>query len=324
MRRIAYLASLAMFLISMPSLSWGHFIWIASGPQVKDGKVHIYFSEDASPDDPKFLEKISAAQLNQIASDGKSVVLKTAQDADSLAAHATNADGSVFCLSHVYGVITRGPEPMLLKYYAKSQPSSNPQTWRAVGKEKLPLELVAQSNGVETTFTVLWQGAPLANTPVTVTGPGISTKLEVNSNDKGEASFPLKDAGLYSVRTKNSESTPGEAEGKKYAVVRHYTTLTLNIAGSTDAKTAAVTEVSTLPPLEPGITSFGAAIVGDALYAYGGHFGKPHHYSESGQSNNLLKLALGGSGKWEVVSTGPKRTGLAAVGYRAISFRLRP
>ena len=40
-------------------------------------------------------------------------------------------------------------------------------------------------------------------------------------------------------------------------------------------------------PLPQGITSFGAAILDDVLYVYGGHKGRAHHYHKSGQVNEL-------------------------------------
>lgn len=325
MKVFAFLFSLTLCVISMPSTSWGHFIWITAGSQTKDGKVHIYFAEDASPDDPALLKKITQAQLRQLAADGKSEVLKTSIDADSLVAEPNAASGeSVFALSHEYGVMTRGPEAFLLKYHAKSQPSSQTRTWRAIGgKEQPALELVARADGDKTVFTLLWQGRPLADSVVTVMGPGIESKLETPTNDKGEVSFELKSPGLYSIRAKNAESIAGESNGQKYAAIRHYATLTLRLGKSDEvAATNVKNAVSALPALDPGITSFGAAIIGDDLYVYGGHFGQPHHYSTSGQSGQLLRLNLAHPAKWEVVATGPKRTGLAAVAHGGKFYRI--
>ncbi|MEC8160731.1 MAG: hypothetical protein VX111_06345 [Planctomycetota bacterium] len=61
------------------------------------------------------------------------------------------------------------------------------------------------------------------------------------------------------------------------------------------------------------ITSFGAAIIGDQVYAYGGHFGNAHEYSTEGQSNELIQLNLQEPGRWKVLSRGPKLQGLAMV-----------
>ncbi len=49
------------------------------------------------------------------------------------------------------------------------------------------------------------------------------------------------------------------------------------------------------PDLPRAITSFGAAVVDDSIYVYGGHHGRAHHYSLTGQSGELLQLNLLGS-----------------------------
>ena len=75
------------------------------------------------------------------------------------------------------------------------------------------------------------------------------------------------------------------------------------------------------PDLPQAITSFGAAIVGEWLYIYGGHHGKPHHYSQAGQSGKLRRLNLKAPLAWESVATGPKLTGLAMVAHDGMLYR---
>ena len=73
---------------------------------------------------------------------------------------------------------------------------------------------------------------------------------------------------------------------------------------------SAINEIADVP--KP-ITSFGAAIIGDQVYAYGGHFGNAHEYSTEGQSDELIQLNLKKPGRWKVLSRGPKLQGLAMV-----------
>jgi uncharacterized GH25 family protein len=321
--RISRIAlGLLLFVSAAPTSCRAHFIWVASGSQAKDGKVHVYFSESVSPDDPDLLDKIAKLQLWQFSKDGKATLLKTTKDADSFVADPVEGEGAVFAVSHDYGVLARGKETFLLKYHGKSQPSAKPQTWRAVASpEQLPLEIVARAEGDQTVLTVLWQGKPLAESVVTVTGSGIEHKLEATSNVKGEVSFALKSTGLFSIRAKHSEAIKGEFKGQAYGSVRHYATLGLSLGEDTTAA-ANVPPVSAFPSLDPGITSFGAAIIGDDLLVYGGHFGKPHHYSKQGQSDQLLRLNLKQPTKWDVIGTGPRRTGLAAVAHAGKFYRI--
>jgi N-acetylneuraminic acid mutarotase len=83
-----------------------------------------------------------------------------------------------------------------------------------------------------------------------------------------------------------------------------------------------------LPELPLAITSFGGDRAGDALFIYGGHHGRAHHYSTAGQSGDLLRFDLKNGTKWEKIATGPKLQGLALIArgeklYRIGGFQAR-
>lgn len=80
--------------------------------------------------------------------------------------------------------------------------------------------------------------------------------------------------------------------------------------------------VSELPAIKSGVTSAGAAVANGNLYLYGGHKGSAHNYSADQQSGSLLRLNLNSPEAWEEVSTGPKRTGLALIGYKGHVYRI--
>ncbi len=71
-----------------------------------------------------------------------------------------------------------------------------------------------------------------------------------------------------------------------------------------------------------GITSFGAAIIGDELYVFGGHKGSAHSYSVEEQSNSLLRLKLDKQGEWSEIATGPHLQGLALVAHGNKLYRV--
>jgi len=317
-----------LFLFMLMPLSssslFAHFIWITAGPQSSDGKVHVYFSDAASPDDPDLLDKIADVTVWQCNQDGKPVALKTIKGSDSLIGEKQDGNGSVFVLTRDYGVISRGGDTFLLKYHAKCQPLSNTTSWRVVGDvERQPLEVAANQQNDKTVFTVLWQGKPLANSLVTVVAPGIETKLEGDTDNEGKVSFELKTHGLFSIRAKQTETGSGERDGKNYTSIRHYATLSLSIGQPTPtASVAPEVRASALPGLETGLTSFGAALIDNSVYLYGGHYGKPHHYSREGQSDRLLRLNLKQLSGWEVIANGPRRTGLTAVAHAGKFYRI--
>ncbi|MCG8586625.1 MAG: DUF1668 domain-containing protein [Pirellulales bacterium] len=78
----------------------------------------------------------------------------------------------------------------------------------------------------------------------------------------------------------------------------------------------------TYAQLPVGITSFGAAIVGDALYTYGGHRGRAHNYFIEDQSGDLRRLKLVDGAKWEELPGGPRLQGLAMVGHEGKLYRI--
>src|SRR5947207_391623 len=80
-------------------------------------------------------------------------------------------------------------------------------------------------------------------------------------------------------------------------------------------------EEGKLPDLPQAITSFGAAILGDGLYVYGGHFGAAHHYSQEGQSGKLLRLDVKQPDGWQELAGGPRLQGLAMVAHGGKLYR---
>ena len=80
------------------------------------------------------------------------------------------------------------------------------------------------------------------------------------------------------------------------------------------------------PDLPKAITSFGAAVLGDAIYVYGGFEGQAHHYYDQGQSGDLLRLNINADAqpdaKWKTVATGPRLQGLALVASGDSLYRL--
>ncbi len=81
-------------------------------------------------------------------------------------------------------------------------------------------------------------------------------------------------------------------------------------------------DLKPLPDLPQAITSFGAAVLDEALFIYGGHHGAAHHYSQSGQSGQLWRLDLRRAESWEVVSEGPKLQGLALAPHDGKLYRV--
>jgi N-acetylneuraminic acid mutarotase len=298
-----------------------HFLWFVSQPGGKTPTAQVYFSESAAPDDPALLERVAKAEAWALGGrrGNEPQSLKLSREGDSLVATlpAELGDAPVI-LRHTYGAMTRGGESFLLKYYAKSYALPLAGSWRAVNDpELLPLEVVPLAEGESLVLKVLWKGQPQPKALVTVEGPGIEKKLEGATDEAGVFRCRPAESGLFSIRAKFVEEESGEHEGTAYASIRHYSTLALRYAPARVVSTA-----HEWPALTRGVTSFGGAIAGDALYVYGGHYGGAHEYDQEGQSGDFYRLNLRGGGAWEQLPGGPKLTGLAMVAHGGKLYRI--
>lgn len=88
------------------------------------------------------------------------------------------------------------------------------------------------------------------------------------------------------------------------------------------AKTTSGKPEAKYPPIPELVTSFGAAIAGDALYVYGGHTGEAHSYYQEAQANTLRRLNLKNPRKWESLGKGNGLQGLAMVAHDGKLYRI--
>ena len=307
------LATLAVAALLSQTAS-AHFLWVVT----EAGKVRVYFGEAAEPDAPELLDKVVKAEVWSVGggrrAEPKPVTLKKV---DAALEGTLEGPATSVILRHTYGVLDRGGETFLLKYAAKTYPSPLPGTWPAVkDDERLPLEIVPKQEGTALVVKVTFNGEPVEGDQVVVSGPSV-IKLEANTDKDGLARFELSKEGLFSIRARHTEATKGELDGKAYASVRHYSTLSLNYVPTKLSPTKV-----TLPNIPHSTTSFGGAVAGDTLYVYGGNYGSAHQYSNEEQSGDLWALDLKNPAKWEQLAGGPKLQGLAMVEHKGKLYRV--
>lgn len=306
-----------------PVVAQAHFIWLVHQVD-KDARpqLHLYFGELAEADDPELLDHLSDVKAWRIDSVGKTKEIKLAKGSDSLMANlGGGSDSAMYAVQHDWGVFSRGDEPFLLRYYAKTGPELSSDAWRKIdcGKQ-LALDLIPRRDGDQLRITVKWQGEPIAGAQVKALGPGIED-LEAESNDKGEVAFALGKQGTYSIRARHVEDQAGSRDGKEFASTKHYSTLALQV-GAVAAKSTTSSATSAYPSIPQMVTSFGAAIAGDALYVYGGHTGRAHAYYKEAQANTLRRLNLKNAKAWESLGEGPGLQGLAMVAHGGKLYRI--
>ncbi len=334
-----------------------HFLWIAPDPSPHESQVHVYFSETPEADDPSLLSGLDGLTLREISVDGKSHDLKTVTGKQSLVAiPSASAPAQSFSLNHTYGLFGRVGEPSLLVYHSRMYPASARNQWQPpASKQQLPLELVPALADGKLVVRVLWKGQPLADAEMKGEAAG-QRKIDGKTDASGSYAIAASEPGIYAFRAKHVEPVAGTHGGKKYANIRHYSTLVVTYVGEPSrevtartvpagagtpgagAPRAAVAKRSklmrtsvkvqsrnkdhALPDLPFGITSFGAALVDQQLYVCAGQKGPAHEYSREGQSDQFLRLDLRSPHKWEALGTVPRGAGLAMVSYGGKIYRI--
>jgi hypothetical protein len=290
-----------------------HFIWIM--PEADKPQANVYFGELAAPDDPELLKPLAGLKLFGLLARGKFEEIELRLEEEGLVGESGKA--RLLGTSFEYGVLQRGDESFLLQYHAAAYRSPLSGEWKGTGDAaRLPLEIIPSRQGRQITLTLLWQGEPVPDAEIVVSGAGLS-KLAGKTDSQGRFICEPTSAGTLAARAKHVETKSGQRNEQAYNSIRHWTTLTVPLAIPTVQTSAAI-----LPSIERGMTSFGAALAGEAIYVYGGHWGGAHEYSTEEQSNELHCLRLGEKPVWEKIATGPRRSGTALVAWKNKLFRV--
>ena len=313
-RLVVRCAAFAVML--MPAAVHAHFVWLV--PAIESGQrcVCVYFGEDAHDSSAEYLSRVSGVSVRRIVGDQPAETVTLTKSAERISAACLSQ--GLYIAQHDLGVIDRGDARFRLLYYAKTGPNAASPDWLScVASDDLALDVTPELMGSKVRVKVCFHEKPVAGVEMTIARPGGEDFSEV-TDDHGEVIFDVVDAGLYSLRAKHVEAVPGELNGKTYPETRHYSTVSLEIPATHSTAKIAPSGLQDLP--QP-VTSFGAAMLGDALYLYGGHTGSAHSYSLNEQGQQLMKLDLK-SGAWEGLAKGPGLQGLALVAHGKKLYRI--
>lgn len=309
----------AVVAVGVSQAAQAHFLWLVTkSAEPSAAALHLYFSESAEPDDPALLERLGKVEAWRIAAGQHAVRLPLAAGEESLTtALSARDEPAVYLVNHTYGVLTRGDAVFLLQYTAKTGPSIDSPVWKADCSDRTDLDLVPELKDGHVSVRVLWKGKPAEGIDVVAMGPALEHE-ELKTDSAGRVALKKSKDGLYSFRAKHTEERAGTLKDQAYPAVRHYATLTVPVG----AVTAPVAKTLAYPAIPTPVTSFGAAMVGDQLYIYGGHTGSAHAYSNLEQGNTLQRLDLSKPGDWETLVEGPRLQGLAMVAHGGKLYRL--
>jgi hypothetical protein len=203
-----------------------HFLFIRIGPPAEGGRAaEVYFSELAEAGDPRYIAKIAHTQLWVQKTPGKFESLKVVKAADRLRAHLPTNGSLVVIGACEYGVLARPKQtPFLLRYYPKAM-SGKPDELQAMKPfDKVPLEIVAATDGDRLTLTALRQGKPVPGA-VFHTVDSSLTNSKIKADAEGKARWKPPAAERYAIYTRYVTRAAGEAGGKKYEEIREFATL---------------------------------------------------------------------------------------------------
>lgn len=311
-----FFTAAAAALACLPSMVSAHFIWLVPGSGDSLSKVHVYFGEDTEDDSPDYLARVADAKLFTVTAKGQVTALTLTKTDSALTADSPHPASSVVIASHDMGVLDRGDKNFRLKYYAKTGPVADSSVWQHSDcANQLALDVVPHLQGSKLKLQVRFNKQPAAGAEVKVIRPGSDT-FEGATDASGVVHVDVADGGLYAIRARYVEAVSGQLGDKTYPETRHYTTVTLPVAKSESPVVA-----ERLQPLPQPVTSFGAAVLGDALYTYGGHTGGAHSYSDKEQGRQLMQLNLK-TGIWKGLAEGPGLQGLALVAHGNHLYRI--
>ena len=200
--------------------------------------AHFLWGE-VSQDNPP-VAKISFAegpgQISEADLVGKIEVARVWADGNKVLAPQTTSGVRVAKLngarlvgaSQTWGVLDKTAEGrgiFKLEYWSKAAATLNDAN-RSV---QLPLELFAQSEGASKVLVTFKHGTqPVGKTAILLFEPNALQPRTLITDANGRTRFETKDSGLYGLRANWNDGKPGEFNGKKYALTRHYTTLTFH------------------------------------------------------------------------------------------------
>jgi len=294
-----------------------HFVWI--GSSTKDGKVVVTSGlGEAGAYDQRFADRIKQTKYWVEDAKGKTAALAMTLDASAgeYRGEVSGTSPRVILATCDYGVFQReGAPASRLVYAAKRIVAANTGWKDAAPRQELPIELLAEFGDGSVVLRAVHHGKPLANAEIKTFAPG-DDHGTIETDAKGVAHWTLKAPGEYACYVGATTNQAGEVDGKKYAAVREYATLTF-------ARANAKGVASAFPPLPEAFSSFGAATSDGYVYVYGGHIVDTHEYSTASVHGKFRRLSLDHPDRgWEELPEGPPAQGVAIVAHRGIVYRI--
>jgi hypothetical protein len=223
-RSILSTVTAVVALMAVQSAAFAHFIWAT----VDKGEVRFALLENAgeAPNTQfaKYVEKLTPRSGNK--------TLPLGETKEGARYAKVPAGQGVVTAESVVGARERGGKPYLLVYHAKGAVSL-----AAAGTlTKAPAELVARREGKELIVSLRQNGTAVAETEVWVQWPGGEEESSGKTDKQGDVHVPwnteVSKSGFVGIRAMVTEDKAGEQEGKSYASIHRWATLTFPLEAS--------------------------------------------------------------------------------------------
>ncbi len=291
-------------LIALTTSAYGHFVFLA--PDATGTKVHVYFGETPAADPEVGLEKIAKIKLVAVLKDGSIKELKT-EFADKKLSASLPANTVMVAGSLDYGVMKRGEgKAFLLRY----EPRLIRAGFKSSDLAKVPGPVLAPKLVGSSRQVAISDGTKVvadAEFNLVSTTPA----QKIKSDSKGIVTIASSEKNLAGW-ARVSFAASGKLGDQTYEEIRSYPTI---VADWSDVQQSeSIPKItSRFPPLPNAVSSFGAVVVGNHAYVYGGHMGKTHRYNETTASGDFHRLDLVKGTSWEKLAGGPRCQGMALV-----------
>ncbi len=219
------------FVFSGPAALQAHSLWIEKDASGDLGVCFGEYGEGLREKTGEKLDKISHLEAWAVEA-GKRIALNSGKSKDRL---GLNARGGDVIAQDVNLAVRTGADHQKKEGMTQASPAAGPARsflyarfageTQTVLKPELTLDMVPSSENSDK-VQVFFEGAPLADQKVELTGPNGWTKAFKSGKD-GWVTLERPWPGLYVAETTRTVEKKGSFEGKDYEAERHHMTLSL-------------------------------------------------------------------------------------------------
>ena len=316
-RRAARALACAVALALLPATARAHFLWIIAEAPPQPGRpttVRVFLNEEPEPGGPEFLKYVKG-----VVPTASGVPLAATTGAESVDAPWVGPVAGTVDAERDLGLKTKGDVTYRLYYTARLQGEPVAPTVAERG-DKLRVRVVAPAaKEGKPIVQVLYDGKPAPKARIK-TYPRGAEGAELTADEQGHVAVDGVAEGKAGLWATWTDPTPGTLDGKPYGETRYYATLTCPPRPEAGTEAPPRTTFATMP--DPAVNSFGAAVLGDWLYAYSGHTGRTHQYSVATTSKHFRRLSLADRTTWEELPMGRDVQGVALVADGRYLYRV--